>query len=219
MLRSHWPQLRALVLTLVVLSQCLCALPAAPLRPALLARPEGQRLVGWAMALLAPLGAASDRGQVERRLIDWSERAISARDTLLAPLALVSGAGARGAALNQHWGLFQSAGELAFRMRVEARTQDGSWALIYRVDAEDPLGLSDLLEYRRLRGMYNPAATGPHRQYPGFARWLARRILASHLEYDALRVSMERLALATRTEPNRLLGIDYVIEHARDERP
>jgi hypothetical protein len=210
-----WPYLRAALITLVLASQCVSAVPARPLTASMLQRAEGRRAVRQLERVEAWFGAAEAPARIERDLIALSEACVQARRALLAPFAFILS----GAAISQAWGLFLNAYEEAYRLRVEARVANGAWSLIYRVGREDLLGLSSVLDYRRIRATYNPKAASPRGQYAGFARWLSRRVLRAHPEFDALRVSMERMQLATRESENQLLDITYVVEHTRAELP
>jgi hypothetical protein len=120
------------------------------------------------------------------------------------------------AALRQQWGLFLVNKPFTFRIQVEARDRPGHWVLIYRSHMEDALKLAPTLTYRRLRAIYNPSVShGPSAQYEGFVRWLGERVLREHPEYDALRVSMERFAIASRTFDNQSLSKDHFVEYVR----
>jgi hypothetical protein len=108
-----------------------------------------------------------------------------------------------------------SSQDVAYRLRVEAKDSRGRWTVIYRANREDSFELASLLDYRRLRGTYNPKVAGPRAQYDGFTRWLALSIMATHHECAAIRVSVERLTLATRERPSHTLGVAHEREYAR----
>ncbi|MBX3158471.1 MAG: hypothetical protein KF773_21055 [Deltaproteobacteria bacterium] len=98
----------------------------------------------------------------------------------------------------QRWALFQSASPSRFRMAVDGRDHAGAWRALYR--AGDPSASEDaeLLEYRRIRGAWNPTVRTMG-QYPAFVDWLAARLLATHPDLVAIRVRMERVALSGGT--------------------
>jgi hypothetical protein len=198
------------LLTLVLCSQCISALPSRTLNAERLSRPEGQRAVQAIGELLRPLGAP-DRTTIEDALIKSSERVAAARAALLSPLSTIF----QSVAMHQQWRLFLSAHKQVFRLRIDTRAVDRDWTLVYRANQEDTLGLAPLLDYRRLRGIYNPTMQRVHREYPGFSQFIARRILHQHPELAAVRVSLEHLDIGGRHEPPRLLGTEHVMEHTR----
>jgi hypothetical protein len=187
-----WSYLRATLITLALSSQCVSALPDKPLTAEKLARPEGRRALRW-------LGFVTGE-----QLIAWSERGVAVRRWLLAPLASLESI----AGLRQRWNLFLTVGEEAYRIRIEARTPDDAWHVVYRANQLDSLELAPLLSYRRLRGMYNPNKYGAKPEYAAFTSWLTQRVLHDHPEYTALRVGMERV----RADDTDTL---FVMEQAR----
>ncbi|HKU41731.1 MAG TPA: hypothetical protein VJR89_26420 [Polyangiales bacterium] len=207
---AAWAYVRAGLISLVLASQCVSAIPERPLRERDLARPEGQRVTG----LLSRVSGAS-RESIERSLLAASASIIRARNGLLRPLEPVQ----RAAALRQQWSLFSVSSPYAFRLRVEA-ARAGSFQLVYEANGVDTLGLGRWLRYRRMRALYAPSGnSGARRQYSELVDWLAAKVLREHPEYDALRVSMERLEFATRERPNLSLGIEDVELRRRSELP
>ena len=212
---GRWAYARALLITLVLFSQCVAAIPAERLSRRMRARPEGQRVVRWIGGAIAWTGAEPTPARIERWLLRTSRSIVRARNAALTPVKpLLELTGSR-----QRWFLFTSAGEVTHRLRIEAReAASGTWRMLYRAHVEDRLGLHPALSYRRVRGVYNPKAwTGVVRQYKGFANWIASDVLRSHPEYEAVRVGMERLELATRDRANRELGIEHVVERTREQ--
>lgn len=209
---AQWPYVRAGVITLALFSQCVSALPDRPLNVEKLERPEGRRALRWLGAALRPFGMR-EQADVQRLVINQSERLVAVRAWLLRPVAPLTDAGA----MRQQWRLFLNARDQVYRLRIDAQTQDGTWSVVYRTHQEDALGLAPTLDYRRLRGVYNPGKDGPRGQYEAFARWLMTRIWTQHPEYAALRVGMERIHVAGRERPAELLGTDFVIEQTRPE--
>jgi hypothetical protein len=202
-----WAYARAGVISLVLASQCVSAIPEQPLRAKTLQRVEGQRVVGWIAGVLGVLGADSDRSRVEAGLLEASARVRFARNALLKPLKPIE----RVTAMRQQWSLFSVSSPFGFRLRLE---------LIYRANGEDVLGLGRWLRYRRMRGLYAPSgSSGARRHYHALVGWLAGKVLPAHSEYTALRGSMERLSSATRERPNLSLGIEDVVEVRRSELP
>lgn len=199
------------MISLVLLVQCVEALPNKALTAEKLALPQGQRVVRW----LTRLSGASD-SEASAQLIAWSERGIAARRWALAPTAAVF----RSAGLRQQWNLFLTVSDEAFRMRIDVQAlRDKSWRSVYLAHELDELGLEPLLSLRRLRSIYNPNKYGVSPKYAAWTGWLAQRILHEHPELGALRVSMERLAIGDPHGAARLLDTRYVFEHARAGSP
>lgn len=208
---SCWSYLRAALITLALLAQCVNAFPDKPLTEEKLARPQGRRSVRW----LSRLSGASDVA-TSAQLVAWSERGVTARKWLLAPLAPVL----QGAALRQQWNLFLTVSDEVFRLRIDVQAlDDKTWRLVYRANELDALGLSSLLSYRRVRGIYNPSKYGARSQYESLTGWLAQRVLQEHPTLSALRVSMERLSIGEPRVAARLLDTRYPLEHTRGTAP
>lgn len=81
-------------------------------------------------------------------------------------------------------------------MEVEGRDRAGAWRTLYR--AGDGGEDAALLEYRRIRGAWNPTSR-PMGTYTAFADWLATRHFAAHADLVVVRVRMHRIALAGGT--------------------
>ncbi|MGE0870267.1 MAG: hypothetical protein AB7P03_17005 [Kofleriaceae bacterium] len=133
-----------------------------------------------------------------------------ARNRLLRPFRWIS----RDLRLSQRWALFQSVTPDRFRLTVEGRlpvagASSGEWSRVF-YRAGDP-ALDDyeaLLEYRRVRGAWNPSGKPPA-QYLKFARWFAVKVLEDHPELDAARLRFERVRLS----PGQVSGLgEFVFE-------
>jgi hypothetical protein len=203
--RPWYSTLRTLAVTGLLVLWALKALPSKPYDEASLGRGNGARLVEQIDDLFEALGIHVTRAAIGQVLIDLTTRPLAARNALVGPFEpLFDFAG-----MGQRWGLFLQTGREAFRLQIEGRTHDGAWTLLYRHHQKDLLGLTPWLGFRRLRGIHNPGSKAPRAQYEGFVTWLSSKIFAEHPEYEEVRVSMERLRLGTRTEPNRTLAIEY----------
>jgi hypothetical protein len=210
-------QLRAAAITLVLLVECTAALPRHPLNQQRLARPEGQRLIGWIERGLNALGQPTDRKVIARALVRSTRAAVGARGALLAPF----GAFFHYTSTHQQWGLFITPKRQSHRIHVDARRGTGAWIALYRAPgAADMHGLGSALRYRRVRAIYHPRInTGVHAEYPGFVAWLAAELLAAHPDYDAVRVRMERIAIGAPGEPLQHLGFEHELIHTRRRGP
>jgi hypothetical protein len=113
---------------------------------------------------------------------------------VLSPFAWVT----RELRFTQRWALFQSASPARFRMEVEGRDRAGAWRALYRAGDDAATEDAALLEYRRIRGAWNPTVRTMG-QYGPFVDWLAARLFAAHPELVAVRVRMEKVTLSLGT--------------------
>ena len=97
--------------------------------------------------------------------------------------------------ITQRFALFQVAGAQRFRMRVEGQVAGGAWQLIYRAADPEHREYADVLEYRRINGLWNPTDKPPG-AYARFVGWFCDRVLADHPEFTGVRVREERVELA-----------------------
>jgi hypothetical protein len=217
--RGARAQLRAVAIALALLVQCTSATPHAPLTAEHLARPEGARTLQRLETALVLLGTPVSRERIAAALIEWSERGVRVRSAFLAPFLPL----ARVANLDQRWTLFTGTVPETFRLHVDGRRRDGVYVPLYRAGpsaggADE--ALSRRLQYRRIRGLYNPSVRrGARPAYPGVARWLSRALLAQRPELDTVRVRMERLRVG---EPGTLpthLGFEHTLLERRGQTP
>lgn len=108
---------------------------------------------------------------------------------LLAPIAPVAHAFG---IYSENWALFATTGGTRNRIHVEGRPRGSSeFVLLYRVHDPEHRYLAELLEYRRVRNLWNPHRSGLSTGYEPFARWLVERTLREHPEFDAVRIRMQ----------------------------
>lgn len=102
--------------------------------------------------------------------------------------------------LRQTWKLFPTAKIQQHRMWVEARktgTKD-TWELLYRPHDPDHDFYADRIEYRRLRGVWNPGTSGTRSGYGPFVEWLSGEIFEARPDLDRVRVRMEKIVIDPR---------------------
>lgn len=99
--------------------------------------------------------------------------------------------------LRQTWKLFPTAKLEQHRMWVEARKTGtkADWELLYRPHDPDHALFADRIEYRRLRGVWNPGSKGTRTGYGPFVEWLSGEIFEHHPDFDRVRVRMEKITL------------------------
>jgi hypothetical protein len=102
------------------------------------------------------------------------------------------------AGLRQRWKLFSGASKNRFRMWIEARRdlRVDEWELLYRPLDDDHAWYADQLEYRRVRGAWNPSTSyGPRGGYGPFVTWIAGEAFARDPGYVEVRVRMEKVRI------------------------
>lgn len=104
---------------------------------------------------------------------------------VLAPVAWVP----RRLRFSQRWALFQVGARERFRLVVEGQA-GGAWTPLYRAGDPAHRAYADLIEFRRVQGVWNPTDKRAGR-YPAFASWFTAKLLAEHPELDAVRLWQE----------------------------
>lgn len=148
-----------------------------------------------------PIPAAHERPAMKRRVspayvavIDKIDRT---RKTVLEPFRPI----AELAGLRQRWKLFSGASRNRFRMTIDARRDLGKdeWELLYRPLDDAHAYRAEQLEYRRVRGAWNPSTSyGPRSGYGPFTTWIARQVFADDPGYVEVRVRMEKVRIGPR---------------------
>lgn len=183
--------LRATVITALLAVCCIEAVPDGPFtHEVLLRRSHRGNVIDLARALRA-LGIDATEESVRTLLVEIGTPLIAARNAIVAPVQpLLDFLG-----LGQGWGLFLMSGQVAHRIRLEARTDTSDFQVVYRHHHQDDLGLAPWLTFRRVRGIYNPRRNGPRAHYEGFVSWITHKICADHPAIRGVRVEMERFSL------------------------
>lgn len=153
-------------------------------------------LIALALALgLAdglPIPSASRAAALSPRLVPLAERATAWQGALLAPYYALS----TRLMLGERWVLFAGARRERFRLEVAARSgRHHPFELLYRADDPRHRFLAGVIEYRRVRGAWNPRRSGPPAGYEAFASFVARRVFESRRAFHEVRVRMERIVI------------------------
>lgn len=158
-----------------------------------LENPIGAReLARWGTRLRS-LGATWSDEELAQRTLAASESASEAHAAIIAPVAPYF----RGLGIHQRWSLFPIADPDPWWMHVEGR-RGQDWRLLYR--PLDPLGRHDpaldalvpVLEYRRIRGHWNPGTGGPRPDYVRLVEWMSAQICAADPALQEIRVRFLR---------------------------
>lgn len=95
----------------------------------------------------------------------------------------------------QKWGLFDGASRTQFRMHVEVQYDGRTWIPLFIASDPDFDEYAEQLEYRRVRGAWNPRKKQPTGVYDRFANWLMNRVFTDHDDAVAARIVMDRVAI------------------------
>jgi hypothetical protein len=158
----------------------------------------------------APFPTAEVRGKFPPDVLALLDSLQRVQLFLLAPVRGISDE----LGLSQRWALFVGAPVSRYRMHVEARAGAGEWQLLYRPHDPEHTFLARQLEYRRVRGAWNPRRTGTPVGYAAFVSWLAGRVFRERPEFSELRVRMERVQIEPRGAGYRATG-QFVNEQRR----
>lgn len=145
-----------------------------------------------------PIPSRAERPVMKRRLSPGMVAAVDQLDEvrreLLRPFRKIGEL----AGLRQRWKLFSGASRNRFRMHIEARRDPSSadWELLYRPLDDEHDFMHEQLEYRRVRGAWNPSTSyGPRGGYGPFATWIANRVFALDPGYVEVRIQMEKMKI------------------------
>lgn len=187
-----WPHGRAVLIAVAIFAAGIEGCPVRAVSTDELARPLNRREVErWAEMLDTHPDALAAR-------VEGTTSAIArARDALFAPFRPYFDA----TRTYQRWSLFPIADREPYRMHVEARAADGDWQLLYRPLDVDATTRASVLEYRRVRGAWNPGSRGPRGAYPAFVDWLANDLFRARPELAEVRVRYERFRIPLPGEP------------------
>lgn len=144
-----------------------------------------------------PIPAPSERPTMEKRLSPGMVRAVDAIDDVRSKLLVPFRPIGEVTRVRQRWKLFAGAARKRYRMRIEARTgPSAEWQLVYRVLDDEHDFMADPIEYRRVRGAWNPhSKLGPRSGFGSFVTWVSRRVLDAYPAYTEVRVQFERILI------------------------
>lgn len=185
------PEVRAALITVALVIH---GLAAAPIPHVVtkedLRNPVSQEEVQRWAARLTSLGytidaeALSERVMAITKVIGGSHRAVLAP---FQPLFRWTGTG-------QGWALFANPDIYPSRLEIRIRRDGADWEPLYlRLDPDHDWA-SDLLSYRRVRGVYDAGGYGkrPRAPYRRFAEWIGQRVLTTEPTIAEVEVRMLR---------------------------
>jgi len=119
----------------------------------------------------------------------------AAQSVILAPFQPLMA----GLLVGERWSLFAGASQERFRFELSARPSAREpFKILYRADDDRHRFLSDLIEYRRVRGAWNPRTAEPAPGYDAFASFIAERVFRERPELREVRLRMERIHILDR---------------------
>ena len=184
-----WPAVRTALITGVLLLQVLDTVPLPRVTEEDLRWPVAQAELARWTAVGNRLGLDLTETETAELALSLGAGASRARKAVLGPtwpFRRITGTG-------QAWGLFAYPDPLAGRLVISGRADDEPFVELYRAPGEGEPWLVDLVEYRRIRGIYddNGDRPRPGGTYRAFTRWLARRILQRHPELDEVELRLD----------------------------
>lgn len=116
--------------------------------------------------------------------------------------------------ISQRWALYQAPGKTPWRMWIEG-DRDGQWTILYRAGDPEHTEDSEILDFGRIRGVWELTSVVPPR-FNAFADWMTARVLERHPELRAARVRMEKVRMTS----NGVEALDqFAYIHVRVRRP
>jgi hypothetical protein len=98
--------------------------------------------------------------------------------------------------IGQRWALYQAPGTAPWRMWIEGRAVTGRWVILYRAGDPEHVEEADILDYGRIRGVWDVTGEVPS-QFGAFADWITARLLDRHPELTGVRVRMEKVEITS----------------------
>jgi hypothetical protein len=182
-----WPRVRAALITLVI---AVGLIAGAALPP----NEQLARFPDWYAALVPGLRRAQELALVPFRPVGDS-------------LVLV-----------QRWNLFSGAKSRRYWLSLEGReAASRRYVLLYRPHDPEHDADGSVLEYRRVRGAWNPRGAAEQAGYAAFVSFEARRLLAQRPELDAVRARFEAIEILPRGRGFRPTG-RYAFELVRERK-
>lgn len=195
-IRARVPAIRAVLIALAIVLSIIegCPLPRA--HPDVLAHPANQRELERWTKFLASVGYERTPAELGDEAFVVSDRLARVHRVVTAPVRPVFDL----ANLSQRWSLFPIADPAPYRMHVDADCGSGLEPLFVALDDEHAYDAT-VLEYRRVRGIWNPGTSGTRPGYETFVTWVSNRIFEERPECRTVRVRYEQFFLSVPGEP------------------
>lgn len=181
--RAH---LRAAILAVVIAVNGWVAIPIGPrITEKDLAKADAKEQVDEWMGLLDRVGVT--RAQFETFVVKGSGFFVDLDNTVSKPIRPVN----QLFRTNQSWALFTGADRTPMRFAVRGYTADGTERLLFRRLDPDATFLGGVLNFRRVRGIYDIDKEDLPKRYKVLTRWIATRAFEEHPDLVAVEVLQE----------------------------
>jgi len=186
---AAWPRWRAGLIALVLLVHACAATPfPRRIRPEDARTPTAQEELGLWLKMLGKLGVRATQDQLLDLVNAAADLSLGVRDVVIEPfrpLLRITGTG-------QAWALFAYPERYPNHLQIEVREPAGGWRLVYAAADPERRFLADQLAFRRIRGVYDTAASrgAPGAAYDRFTDWVAREAFAAYPDATDVRVKM-----------------------------
>ncbi len=195
---SLWARIRAALIFVAIALSLLEGLPVPHMRRHHLEREVGRReLHRWAEFLRRFDPALTDESLKEQALVYGGELE-GLHYRLVEPFRPLFSA----LQVRQQWSLFPVADPNPWWMHIDLR-EGNTWRTVYRPN--DPEADWDYvtLQYRRIRGVWNPGTSGPRYDYPRFVDMAAERAFAAFPNVEEVRVRFQQYRVPVPVEGER----------------
>jgi hypothetical protein len=184
--RAHWPKIRAAIIAYVVLFNVLSAIPSpGHITKETLARPINRAELDRWVEMLGSVGIDTNPEDLGNWYIGFAgdlERAHRWTVKPIEPLMTFTQTW-------QGWRLFGMPDERPYALEIEV-SRDGKKEVIYQSGVPDKRWNASLLEYRRVRAVYNPGGSGPPSTYRGFGQRISDQIFEEMPDVDRVQITM-----------------------------
>ncbi|MEO0323394.1 MAG: hypothetical protein AAF447_10590 [Myxococcota bacterium] len=180
---SRWAHLRAGAVAVLVFVHLCQGAPRPRVSAESAAKPAAARQI---QAWSGRLGLTPE--ELRAHLIGLSEASEELRQAVSGPFWKVFWR----LGFEQRWALFSGSRKRTWRMYIEWRDAEG-WHLAYRVQDPEHRWNARQLDYRRIRGVWNPGADEARVDYGRFADWVGRRLCEDRESAAEVRVRFARV--------------------------
>ena len=195
---SRWRTARAALVLLLLAVNCVHGCPVPVIHRRNVERPLGQRELERWSGILGSVGVDVPPGELGERAIAFSEEVQRVRGQLVRPVHPLFDA----VGVDQRWSLFPVADPEPWWMHVEARRKgETEFTLLYRPWDDEHDWSVETIEYRRVRGVWNPGSAGLRFDHPRFVDWVARRAFDEDPDWEEVRVRFAQYRLYVPGDP------------------
>lgn len=174
------------MLAVVILANAWVALPIGPRTTEKdLTRGDVKEQIDEWMGMLSKLGVT--RPQFETFVVKASGFFVDVDNAVSKPIHPFNQLFRTG----QNWALFTGADRTPLRFTLRGYTADGTIVPLFRRLDPEATYLSELLNFRRVRGLYDLDRDEIPKRYKIFSRWIAAKAFESHPDLVAIEVFQE----------------------------